>query len=488
MEDAVDLPQEGSEVFVSGNASIVVLEDTPRKSDHPLPSRGPPSPPLQHTRQTYQEQGQVHEVLPAEELARFADMSALANPHRMVKENKKQEGPPPEPEGQRESPVPSKFPPAPGTKPTRRRKERPRQSPPPPAPPPPSRESSPPKREERDRGAWETPFHIEDDGPADVFGLGETPSRRRAPQEFPMPEEEPVQQRPRPKKEVRRSSGGDSVPPEELRRRRKEEERNEKMQLLHRLYQFEQRGHRMANSYSMDSSVDELRFEVAKIRNEESARRAVKWSKMFLMFIVSMVENMNTQYDPFGLKLQGWTRDMNSKKDDLDDCFHRLHDKYSSKMSVEPELELAIAFFGGAFTYHLQNSTEGTMIGGLINGWTGGGASKSTGASKSAGSRAPSRSVSEPPARGKPQRRVMKPPAMPAGTMEMANTMSAMMSDDEEDDDNMDIPLDFSGTVGGQAPPKINPTPPPPVSTRRPAQSKPKPKTEKPVTGKGFQI
>jgi hypothetical protein len=163
-----------------------------------------------------------------------------------------------------------------------------------------------------------------------------------------------------------------------MRRRREEEEKKEKMQLLHKLYQYEQRGHRMANSYSMDSNIDELRFEVAKIRNEENAKRSVKWYKVIMMVLVSTVETLNTRFDPFGLRLKGWSKDMNEKKEDLDDSFHRLHDKYSSKSTIEPEWELAFAFFGGAFMYHLQNAAEnygelGGMLSAIAGGSGGGG-------------------------------------------------------------------------------------------------------------------
>jgi len=67
------------------------------------------------------------------------------------------------------------------------------------------------------------------------------------------------------------------------------------------------------------------------------------------MIVVTSVETLNTKFDPFGLRLKGWSKDMNAKKEDLDDCFHRLHDKYSSKTAIEPELELAFAVFGGCF-------------------------------------------------------------------------------------------------------------------------------------------
>lgn len=305
-----------------------------------------------------------------------------------------------------------------------------------PAPPPPApssnrrksspaaavrRSSSPARRKERVppssrardlRGAWETPYNVEMDEQEEIYEV-RPPSRRRDNEdEDSVDADDYEEERHRQRREIRRrnnlSRSSDRAPEhlrsapappqapqisqevsltdekrcyflvcanikdQELKRRRAEDEKNEKMQLLHRLYQYEQRGHNIANSYSMDSNIDELRFEISKIRNEESARHSVKWYKVFLMAVVSAVEMLNTKFDPFGLRLKGWSRDMSVKKDDLDDCFHRIHDQYSSKTAIDPIMELAFAFFGGAFMYHLDNVAEnngelGTLIG-LITG------------------------------------------------------------------------------------------------------------------------
>jgi hypothetical protein len=168
-----------------------------------------------------------------------------------------------------------------------------------------------------------------------------------------------------------------AVPPEELRRRREEEEIKEKQQLLLMLYQFEKRGCHISQSFSMESSIEELRFEVQKIKNERSAKTSVKWYKVFLMIVTTAVEELNTRFDPFGLRLKKWSKKMHETKDELDDCFYRLHDKYSAKASIEPEMELFFAFFGGMFMYHLENAADGVgEIGKIVSHVTGGSGSK----------------------------------------------------------------------------------------------------------------
>jgi len=268
------------------------------------------------------------------------------------------------------------------------------------------------------------------------------------------------------------------------------------MQLLHKLYQYEQRGHRIANAYSMDSNIYELRFEVAKIRHEESAKHSVKWYKVFMMIVVSTVEALNTRFDPFGIRLKGWSKDMNEKKDDLDDCFHRLHEEYSSKSTIHPALELAFAFFGGAFMYHLQNTAENySELGGMLSMIAGKNGSSTTksGADLPVNRSSPkvagwSNSPTTPPQQteimtnmplfqqqqperrkvGRNGRRIMNGPAIPGaatmGGMDVMSMMSGGMSEPEDD-----VPIDFSvpKTVGGYKPSQSSENRSTPATTRK---------------------
>lgn len=193
--------------------------------------------------------------------------------------------------------------------------------------------------------------------------------QRRGPQPLGREQQEQEDQAPR----------TPQVSQEELKRRREEDERKEKQELLHRLHFYEERGHNISGSFSMDSSVDELRFEVAKIKNERSAKTSVKWYKVFLMIITKGVEELNTRFDPFGLRLKDWSKRMHQTKDELDDCLYRLYDKHAAKTSIEPEMELMFAFFGGMFMYHLENvSEESGELGKVVKQITGGGAANDT--------------------------------------------------------------------------------------------------------------
>lgn len=402
------------------------------------PPRRPPlqSDPLQSDppRSGHRDPPVVKSMLPAEDLLQFADLAALANPDKVAPPapKKKQDEQPAE-DDEPDRPVPAKFPPAPkrrtqvpppppsgGPGPSRRkpstqstgptaltaRPPAPKRSSRKPAHPleRPCRVSRPPlttrphphpvePEEHRQPHPWSSPYEVESGDTTMVFttgGGGGDTGYYQNPYEEMRPAPAPVQ-RPRPARKSRHSERrkpappapsvptAPKVPPEELRRRREEDERKEKMQLLHMLHRYGERGHKFSNDdgYSMENDVEELRFEVSRIRKDISAKHSVKWYKVFLMILVSSVEALNTRFDPFGIQLKGWSRDMNEKKEDLDDCFHRLHDKYSAQATIEPEWELAFAFFGGGLMYHLESAAKNhDELGNIISAISGGGGSR----------------------------------------------------------------------------------------------------------------
>jgi hypothetical protein len=75
-----------------------------------------------------------------------------------------------------------------------------------------------------------------------------------------------------------------------------------------------------------------------------------------LMAFVTGTEYLNTRYDPFTIKLEGWSEQVHENIEDFDDIFEELHVKYKSKgKSMPPELRLFISLSGSAFMFHLTS-------------------------------------------------------------------------------------------------------------------------------------
>ena len=55
-----------------------------------------------------------------------------------------------------------------------------------------------------------------------------------------------------------------------------------------------------------------------------------------LIALVTGIEFLNTKFDPFDIKLEGWSENVHENVNDYDDVFEELHEKYKSKAQMAP--------------------------------------------------------------------------------------------------------------------------------------------------------
>ena len=80
------------------------------------------------------------------------------------------------------------------------------------------------------------------------------------------------------------------------------------------------------------------------------------------MNIVCGVEFMNDNYNPFDVKLQGWSEEINENVDDFDEVLGELYEKYKGDgKKMEPEIKMAFMLFGSAATFHAKNTIFNKM-------------------------------------------------------------------------------------------------------------------------------
>jgi hypothetical protein len=68
------------------------------------------------------------------------------------------------------------------------------------------------------------------------------------------------------------------------------------------------------------------------------------------------MEFLNNRFDPFDIKLDGWSEQLNENITDYDDIFGELHEKYKSKATMAPELKLLFQLGGSAMMVHMTNT------------------------------------------------------------------------------------------------------------------------------------
>jgi hypothetical protein len=135
-----------------------------------------------------------------------------------------------------------------------------------------------------------------------------------------------------------------------------EEIQQEKQQLLFNLERLQKQGFPPSKRYTMASSYEDMQFEHDRLKKQRDVEKSIKFSRKILMALVSGVEFLNGRFDPFDIKLEGWSENIMENVSDYDEVFEELHDKYSDSVKMAPELKLIAMVAGSGFMFHLTNS------------------------------------------------------------------------------------------------------------------------------------
>lgn len=136
----------------------------------------------------------------------------------------------------------------------------------------------------------------------------------------------------------------------------KEDLLREKFIYLRKLEALQQKGVKLTKMYSMESSLDEMKGEYEMIISEKEKENSIKFQGKMLMMAITGLEYLNNKFDPFDVKLDGWTEQVSENLTDYDEIFAELHEKYRSKAKMAPELKLLFQLGGSAIMLHMTNT------------------------------------------------------------------------------------------------------------------------------------
>jgi len=136
----------------------------------------------------------------------------------------------------------------------------------------------------------------------------------------------------------------------------KEEMLKEKFKYLRKLEALEKKGVELSKKYNMDSSLLEMQGEYETIMDEKTKQNSVKFQGNMMMAVINGMEFLNGKFDPFDVKLDGWSEQLQENISDYDDIFGELHEKYKSKATMAPELKLLFQLGGSAMMVHMTNT------------------------------------------------------------------------------------------------------------------------------------
>lgn len=145
----------------------------------------------------------------------------------------------------------------------------------------------------------------------------------------------------------------------------KEDMLKEKFKLLRKLEELEQKGVQLTKRYSMDSSYAEMKGEYDTQMEERERQNSMKFQGKMLLACITGLEFLNNKFDPFDLKLDGWSEQVNENLNEYDEIFGELHEKYKSKAKMSPELKLLFQLGGSAIMLHMTNTMFKSALPGM---------------------------------------------------------------------------------------------------------------------------
>jgi hypothetical protein len=152
------------------------------------------------------------------------------------------------------------------------------------------------------------------------------------------------------------TSSSPSLSLEQPQSRNMEADKKEKMELLNKLQRLEQKGFPVSRRYTMDNTLDEVRDEYNRLLDARNLEASLRFQRQALMGIVTGLEWANGKFDPFDLKLDGWSESVHENVEDFDEIFEELYDKYKERGKMPPEARLMMTLAGSGFMCHVSNT------------------------------------------------------------------------------------------------------------------------------------
>jgi hypothetical protein len=125
--------------------------------------------------------------------------------------------------------------------------------------------------------------------------------------------------------------------------------------LLTKLKRLQQKGVELTKNVSLNTPLRDLVNEYMMAKKEQSLESNLEWCKQGLVYICSFLENTN-KFFKTGAKLDGWSEEIYNTRDNYDDVFEELIDKYGGEVDMAPEIRLIMMLVGSALAVHMSNT------------------------------------------------------------------------------------------------------------------------------------
>lgn len=126
--------------------------------------------------------------------------------------------------------------------------------------------------------------------------------------------------------------------------------RKEKSELLYKFSKMNVKGKWSSLNLDMNCSLDEIKNEYTRVKNEIQSERSVSFLKRMLLLGVQGIEMVNNKFDPLGVDLDGWSEAMgySLENQDYDEVMAELYEKYKGAGQMSPEMRLIFMIISSA--------------------------------------------------------------------------------------------------------------------------------------------
>lgn len=139
----------------------------------------------------------------------------------------------------------------------------------------------------------------------------------------------------------------------------------EKFEMLRKLESLEAKGANLSKRYTMDSELKEMKGEYDFLVNEKEKENSIKFQGKILTTMITGLEFLNSKFDPFDIKIDGWSEQVTENVDDYDEIFSELHEKYRSNAKMAPEIKLLFQLASSGIMIHMTNTMFKSSLPGM---------------------------------------------------------------------------------------------------------------------------
>lgn len=149
-----------------------------------------------------------------------------------------------------------------------------------------------------------------------------------------------------------------------------------RLDMLRKLGELAQYKVKLSQNYNMNSDYFTMKYEYQLHTNIRAKQNFVNWTSSLMLNCIYGLEILNEKYNPWELKLTGWSEQINADITSYYDVFGEIYEKYNKPgKSMSPELKLVLMLGGSALKFHLNNVALSNKLGlpnpsfnGVING------------------------------------------------------------------------------------------------------------------------